>query len=426
MLDIPNLESIAGLRVESRWRADNGGDSHVVPFASIHPANIAFHGESHFEYGHYGIHLGQEDRLTFLGDPEKEIRCYFIDCRAGSATLHRRLTCLMNPSSARTLCIPPGVAHAFDGLDHVFTVNSYRLFLPDPTKWLEKQIDWDIGSDVHNLPMDVSDDELPEFEPNEHEASDVFYSLIAQHQKNALPNLKHDYPFTDTVTLANGESVKLKLSKERKASDSIPTWEPIPTIDGLGWQRHFSISSGDESGFIALLDNSPFYVVDHGSNKYEHDAFGIHLGQQDRLTFLGSSNAEILLRLVDMRKNSPTLHAETTIRFSPSPLRFLVIPNGVAHAFSGLENVFTVNRPLLFADDASLYQPGNDVIDWPIENENYPCFEVSTSPVSDEFYSLQATSQQKMIEGGGNSSTPMVFVTKDENGNDVRVALRKQ
>jgi hypothetical protein len=77
---------IIGLKWLKRVRLDNGGSSFVVPFPDTHPVNIVDHGFSMFNYGQYGIHIGQADVLTFLGDHEHMITAHFIDCRAQSET----------------------------------------------------------------------------------------------------------------------------------------------------------------------------------------------------------------------------------------------------------------------------------------------------------------------------------------------------
>ena len=82
--------SIDGLRWEANWRASNGGTSYVIPFPTMRPFNIVFHGDRKFDYGHYGIHLGQEDNLTFLGSSDALIVGYFIDCRRGSPTFRKK------------------------------------------------------------------------------------------------------------------------------------------------------------------------------------------------------------------------------------------------------------------------------------------------------------------------------------------------
>src|SRR4051794_4245415 len=108
------LDQIKGLRWEARFRLDNGDNSYVVPFPTLNPVNIVYHGAQKFEYGHYGIHLGQEDRLTFMGDSHKSIQAFFIDCREKSLTRGQRIVTQFTPSTARTLCIPAGVAHSFE------------------------------------------------------------------------------------------------------------------------------------------------------------------------------------------------------------------------------------------------------------------------------------------------------------------------
>ena len=69
-------ESITGLQWVERWTISNGQtDSCVVPFATSFPVNIVTHGEQQFDYGQYGVHLGQQDSLTFLGDRDCQIFC---------------------------------------------------------------------------------------------------------------------------------------------------------------------------------------------------------------------------------------------------------------------------------------------------------------------------------------------------------------
>ncbi|NQX42449.1 dTDP-4-dehydrorhamnose 3,5-epimerase [Pedobacter steynii] len=420
-----SLATIHELRIESNWRIDNGKDSFVVPFPSTYPFTLVFHGQSKFEYGHYGIHLGQEDRLTFLGDPNQEIKAYFIDCRKDSPTKGKRLIYILNPSSEYCLCIPPGVAHAFDGLENIYTLNTYKLYLPSPDKWLNGETNWNIENDVINLPMDVSDDQLNFFEPNNCEASEVFYELIRAHQKENLPKIDSEYPFTEDLEFNDGSSARLMFRKTELKKNHFPDWEPIEGIQGLGWEKHLIYWSGDESGFIPFLDSSTFYVVDHGVESYTHDAFGIHLSQQDRLTFVGDPDQTVTLHLVDCRQDSPTKHQEIKIEFKPSPLRFLVIPTGVAHRFENLHKVFTINRPFIYSDDIEEYEPGNDVIDWDIANKSYPSYQVSSQPATEAFYKLQARSQQSLMSQPATHSTPIVIATVDNEGNDIKVAIRK-
>ena len=45
--------------------------------------------QADFEYSTFGIHVGQDDRLTFFGSGQW-IRAHLIDCRAGSPTAGQR------------------------------------------------------------------------------------------------------------------------------------------------------------------------------------------------------------------------------------------------------------------------------------------------------------------------------------------------
>lgn len=419
--------AIAGLGWRPNWRIPNGGESFVVPFPTLRPATIVFHGEDEFEYGHYGIHLGQADVLTFLGPESQRITGHFIDCREGSPTAGVREVHEWGPGSDRALYIPAGVAHAFDGLERVHTLNTYELFLPDPQQWLSGKLDWRAEADVINLPMTVADADVPRFRPNSHPASEVWYQLVARQQAEALPQVTHEYPFTSDITLDSGEKHRIELRKRRDRSDVVPEWEPVDGIDGLGWVAHPVFWSGPRSGFVPLVDPRPLYFVDHGSAHYAHDAYGIHLGQEDHLTFVGPQQQTIELKLADVRKGSPTFGNETVIRFRPSALRYLKIPNGVAHAFDGLENVITFNRPNTFLPENGEMETGNDVIDWPLDRRPFLALESHRNPAGERFYRAQVTGQQALLtDQSVGTSTPAVFLTEDGDGNHVRVAVRKR
>lgn len=111
---------------------------------------------------------------------------------------------------------------------------------------------------------------------------------------------------------------------------------------------------------------------------------------------------------------------------APDPLKYLVIPNGVAHAFEGLERIYTINRPRILVADVRDYRPGNDVIDWPLDRTDYPVLSVSTQEASSEFYEAQVSSQRELMTAPPMHATPMVLVTTDDEGRPVRVALRKR
>jgi dTDP-4-dehydrorhamnose 3,5-epimerase-like enzyme len=418
---------IDGLTWRENWRVDNGQDSYVVPFPHLRPSTIVFHGEAQFAYGHYGIHLGQADQLTFLGPSTGTITGHFIDTRAGSRTAGTRESHTWNPTSAQALYIPPGVAHTFDGLEGVDTINSYELFLPDPKEWVHGDLKWQPDADIINLSLDVTDEELPYFTPNSHPASQLWYDLVATQQRAMIPRITHEYPVTREMKMADGSVRRIELRKRLDERTLVPQWAPVAGIPGLGWVAHPVVHNGPESGFAALLERSPLYCIDHGETGYSNDAYGIHLGQEDRLTFLGPRSQQVTVHFIDTRSGSPTFGRETSYSFTPDPQRFLLIPPGVGHAFESIENVYTVNRPrTLLPADGRDYRPGNDVIDWPKEKRPIPELEPHVIPAPKSFYEQQAADQAELRKQPNMHGTPAVMMVKGPDGKYVRVAMRKK
>lgn len=416
--------AIEGLHWTPRVRLRNGGDSYVVPFPDARPFNLVFHGHRQFSYGHYGVHLGQRDQLTFLGPSTQKIHAYFIDCRGNSATFGSRVGLTFNPTSQWTLVIPPGVAHAFDSLENVFTINSYDTFLPEPAAWADATEPWSPFDDVLNLPLDIEN--LPRLLPNPHRAAEPLYRLVADYQMANVRKVRHEFPTIDDVKFADGTERRVALRKPTSFRNSDIAQEPIAAIMGCYWNPHPIVWSGPDSGFSLSPMLMPYYIVDHGEQEYSHDAFGIHVGQEDHLTFVGNPDRTIRVALVDCRENSPTLGNESSFDFIPSAQRELVIPNGVAHRFEGLGSVYTINRPRVLLPDSGDYQPGNDVIDWPISKRPLPLIRENRIPASDSFYRHQSVAQRLELDRAPDASTPIVLVAKSEAGSEVRVALRKR
>lgn len=435
MSDRPELAAIAGLRWSRNWRLPNGGQSFVVPFATRRSFNVVFHGRRKFSYGHYGVHLGQEDRLTFLGAPDRTITAHFMDLRAGSPSAGQRLTAHFAPGSEFELRIPPGVAHDFDGLEEIDTLNNYAVFLPDPAQWAAGEQEWDMDADIVNVARDEAEADdgehggaqggAPRFHPNALPASDIFYRLLAERQREGMAHLSHSHAYTVDAQDASGSLRKLKIS-ERARGGAEARVEPIEPIAGLHWQQLAYVESGPASGIRPLYERRPYYLVDHGTAPYAHDAFGIHLGQDDHLTFLGREDALVQVHFVDCRHGSATLHAEVAVEFHPCAHRTLVIPRGVAHRFTGLERVFTLNQGVAYLDANGEYEPATDVIDWPVGRSDYPVLQVNQQPAPGEYYDALVAGQQRMRAAGEAPSTPMVLMVPDGAGKTVRVAIRRQ
>ena len=113
------------LVLTSRTSAESG----VIVMSEPGVRQVVDHGIHSYEHGAYGIHVSLEDRLTFLGDGDRVARGSLVDCREGSPTLHARVDFEFRPSPFRQLIIPPGVAHALQGLHGIFTINRAKPYL---------------------------------------------------------------------------------------------------------------------------------------------------------------------------------------------------------------------------------------------------------------------------------------------------------
>ncbi|QOL13070.1 dTDP-4-dehydrorhamnose 3,5-epimerase family protein [Dickeya dianthicola] len=418
--------TIDGLRWVPRWRVNNGkSDSFVVPFSTTYPINIVFHGENEFKYGQYGIHLGQQDTLTFLGNENQIILAKFIDCRANSPTFRQALTFNINPSSSKTLIIPPGVAHTFHNLENVFTLNSYTLFLPDFEMLSSAKLSWSPGNDVINIPEDISPAEVSGYHPMTEEAASIVYYRIGEFQQENLKKYKFQHSETREFILDDGSKINLRIRE--KIEDSTTVKFPQSKIIGVEFREIPSVKTGKESCIVPLTRKSPMYIVEHGNKHYNFDSYGLHLGQEDHLTFLGKMDHKITLKLVDMRKGSDTLFVEEELTFTPYPNVELVIPCGVAHALFNMANIITVNRPIIFLHPDKEYIPGHDVIDWPINNREYMSYSVNDVEADTTYYEFLVSQQKKIARKQPTHNTPKSVIVFDESsGKHVKVLLKEK
>ncbi len=335
-----SLCDIAGLAWEPNECVRSNETSFAIMYPITRPMSLVFKGENPFSYGHYGIHLGQEDRLTFVG-ASNPIKGFFIDCREDSASWGQRFECEFLPDPKQTLVIPPGVAHTFD-THNVFTVNTFKQYLPDPVKWLDKETAWSIDGDVINIPMDIRPDDVPRLEANPFAASENYYQLIAEKQRQTLPNLAHQYPRTEDITFQDGSTKRLKFWKELSSVQKRDQWEPIRGIDGLGWLAHLVVWSGSETGYVPLLFERPAILYQPTPMASE---FEINPNADSYLTFFGTKSSEVRVSLVDARSGATSMQNSTELTFNPDILRCLLIPAGVAFKLTLRGEVFIVDCP---------------------------------------------------------------------------------
>jgi dTDP-4-dehydrorhamnose 3,5-epimerase-like enzyme len=365
---IDPIGDVAGLHWQVSFRSPNGGDAFAVRIPSMTAVIIGFHGhERQVEDGHLHLHVGTAHRLIFLGDPARVVRGHFIDCRKDSATRCHRISLEFHPDSARILCIPAGVAHAFTGLEGLFVVDEPALFLPDVSSLVRDGLQTRTGDDARSVAVTCPDDRLPVVEQHGHAASEKLYEFLGEELRRGSLATR-GFPLGEMVGRND------VVDAHRAGADRTPDWEPLAGISGAGWQRNLVLTSRTSAGSGVIVMNEPGVrqVVDHGIHPYEHGAYGIHVSLEDRLTFLGDGDRVARATLVDCREGSPTLHARIDVEFRPSPFRQLIIPPGVGHALQGLSGIFTINRAKPYLDRHGRYPADQRTVEWPLDRSDYP------------------------------------------------------
>jgi hypothetical protein len=126
---------------------------------------VVYHGSdfsdsSHNGYELYGIHIGQVDVLTFLAADGRQMSGHFVDCRKDSPTLHQSVRLDFGGDPDRSLVIERGIAHIFDNLTGMVTLNQMRMYID----WGNP--DFDPNIDVLNVPRDTLLEKFPVVRPN--------------------------------------------------------------------------------------------------------------------------------------------------------------------------------------------------------------------------------------------------------------------
>lgn len=162
-------------------------------------------------------------------------------------------------------------------------------------------------------------------------------------------------------------------------------------IAGLRFEENASLALDEGEGWFShKIPSSPGPMVSdfvtHGA-EFEYSTLGIHIGQDDRLTFFGGSGKEIVGEFVDCREGSPTLHKRVVASFAASPRRRLIIPRGVAHTFDNLRGVVTRDEPVWHsADDNPHWNVNNDLVSILREDARFPVVTVNDYRMPDDLH----------------------------------------
>lgn len=126
--------------------------------------------------------------------------------------------------------------------------------------------------------------------------------------------------------------------------------EEYKEIKGLKWAKNIDISTGPNSSILLGGKVSTAVIRQPGYNT-EYAIWGIHIATNDELTFVRKADDKpILVKCLDCRKGSPTLHNYIEIETKPDTSKRLIIPREVAHLPINVNGLITINTPTLFWD----------------------------------------------------------------------------
>lgn len=133
--DIIETTPIVGLHWIRTYGLKSTANSRIVlPVQGQGNFSVVYHASdfaesSHGGYDYYGLHLGQADVLTFLATDQRTMTGHFVDCRRYSPTLHASYSMTFGGDPDRALVIDRGIAHIFDNLVGMVTLNQMRLYV---------------------------------------------------------------------------------------------------------------------------------------------------------------------------------------------------------------------------------------------------------------------------------------------------------
>lgn len=307
--------------------------------------------DSNFEYDTFGIHLGQEDRLTFWSQNEKYFSAYFMDCRIGSPTSGKRCIMQIPSSPVVKLIVPCGIAHSFGGINDILTRNDMHLYIDIFSKTN------DFLLDNRTFGVSAIEDDIPRFPPNRYRLPmSAGLLLFEAHQQSLLR--QQDAIATRMAVRVGDQTVTVLVTKETKTSPS-PTRIEFDLISGIqGDSSPVSLVGQDSWCVVPSVDSCVSDLVLLSVARSSIPApFNVHMKQSVIHTLLSGASGEVELELWDLRRDSPTFATKQTKSWAIDPRQKLEIPAGVAYRYYSAEEIaLRVEYRLFMAkDDTSAY-----------------------------------------------------------------------
>ncbi len=310
--------------------------------------------EEAFKYSTYGIHVGQIDRLTFMGGLGTPIIGHFVDCRAGSPTAKKHVSLAYSASFRRHIVIPHGVAHTFDNLEHVLTRDEPIWFADSDNPA------WSFDNDLISVSRTTAVDRFPLISPNRHRLPDVAHQLVSRISQRLL-EVPKSYLSRFPVQIAGEQRYATFEPKSWVDDDTFVNTvlaQPIG-VAGVTLSKCRYALTGPES--FTVVPNTGVGVCDIlrlERSMGAEETFWCHPRTTKLYTFMSNKGAKIDVALADTRKGSESEGRYDHFSIPADPRIVLTIPNGVAYSFKAPVDLIVRCEHNVFADEQ---EPRSDI-----------------------------------------------------------------
>lgn len=301
--------------------------------------------ETGFRYSTYGIHIGQDDRLTFMGENGQCIEGHFVDCREASSTLHRYVHIRFAPSLERRLVIPRGVAHTFDNLERIVTRDEPVWYSDEDNK------DWNIDNDLISIQRTTALPLFPTVRGNRHILPDDAHQFMSRLSQTLLEDPK-SY-LARFLLKIGGKDQYVMFEPTSWSKDDLELRELLVPhqVPGVQVQRARYALTGPKSWtLVPSIHACVADVLYLPASQLNTEAKFIHARTRKWYTVLTGQGAKLTLRSIDCRRGSANFGKASEISIRCDPRLTFVIDHGIAYSLTCEEPLLIRCEHEIFAD----------------------------------------------------------------------------
>jgi dTDP-4-dehydrorhamnose 3,5-epimerase-like enzyme len=297
-----------------------------------------------FAYSTSGIHIGQDDRLTFFGDPDRIIDGYFTDCRAGSPTLHKHVHARFHASAFRRLIIERGIAHTFDGLAGIVT--------RDEPVWYssENNPHWNVNNDLVSVLRDA--EAPPVVEVNQHRLPDSLHEYMTRLSQAVLGEPRA-YSTRFLLRIAGKEQYVMfqenGWNQEGRDLAAILSAVDMPGVQAM--RSRYAITGKASWTLVPNTDTGVADVLRLPAQRGGAEAMFVHRRTRKWYSLLTNEGSAVRLETLDLRAGSASFGQRASAQLTCDPRVSYVIEPGIAYRFVTPAELYCRSEHEVFVSD---------------------------------------------------------------------------